>query len=211
MKLFLTIGLYLGSIGIIAQSNDRISFLDFNLLSKSTIEFNGASTINTFCFRSASLKGNGAYIIDNNLDDSSYYADISVDVNSFDSGSKMMNSDMYEALKYEKYPVIDFKLFKINNIEKPDSFKQNFNANITGVLTIAGKSNNMEIDFNIGKFSDSTFYLKGNKSISMLDFKVEPPSIFFGLIQVDDSLNVNFNLYVELKKSFFYSTPLIMK
>jgi len=211
MKLFLIIGLYLGSIGIIGQSNDRIPFLNFNLLSKSTIEFKGTSTINTFYFRSASLKGNGAYIIDSNLDNSTYYADISVYVKSFDSGSKMMNSDMYEALKCDKYPIIDFKLVKINNIEKSDSFKQNFNANITGVLTIAGKSNNMEIDFNVRELSDSTFYLKGNKSISMLDFNIDPPSKLFGLIQVDDTLNINFNLYVELKKSFFYSTPMIMK
>jgi len=198
MKLFLIIGLYFGSISIIGQSNDSIPLLNFNLLSKSTVVFKGTSTINTFYFESTSLKGNGAYI-----NDSTYYADISVDVKSFDSGSKMMNSDMYETLKYDKYPIIDFKLVKINNIKKLDSFKQNFNANITGVLTIAGKSNNVEIDFNIGELSDSTFYLKGNKSISMLDFNVDPPSKFFGLIQVDDTLNINFNLYVELKKSFF--------
>lgn len=211
MKLFLIIGLYLGSISIIGQSNDSVSFLYFNLLSKSTIEFKGTSTINTFYFRSVSPKGNGAYIIDNNLDNRTYYADISVDVKSFDSGSKMMNSDMYEALKYDKYPIIDFKLVKINNVEKSDSFKQNFNSNITGVLTIAGKSNNMKINFDIDELSDSTFYLKGNKSISMLDFNIDPPSKLFGLIQVDDTLNINFNLYVELKKSFFYSTPMIMK
>lgn len=211
MKLLLIIGLFLESVSIIGQSNDSVSFLNFNLLSKSTIEFRGTSTINTFYFSSASLKGNGAFIINNNLDDSTYYADISVYVKSFDSGSKMLNSDMYEALKYDKHPTINFKLVKINNIEKSGGFKQNFNANITGVLTVAGKSNNMKIDFNIRELSDSTFYLKGNKSISMRDFNVDPPSKLFGLIQVADTLNINFNLYVELKKSYFYSTPMIMK
>ena len=190
------------------QSNNSITYLDFGLLSKSSIEFKGESTINTFNFRSESLKGNGAFIIDNFLKDSSYIAEISVDIESFDSGSDLMNSDMYDALKYEDYPLINFKLIKINNIEESNSVKKNFNADIRGVLTVGGKSNKMDIIFEMVMLSDSTFYLKGNKSISMTDFKIDPHSKLFGLIQVDDTLIIYFNLYVKFKKIFLFNSNL---
>ncbi|MCH8171293.1 MAG: YceI family protein [Bacteroidetes bacterium] len=208
MKLIIIIVLFFGSISILGQSNNSITYLDFGLLSKSSIEFKGESTINTFNFRSESLKGNGAFIIDNFLKDSSYIAEISVDIESFDSGSDLMNSDMYDALKYEDYPLINFKLIKINNIEESNSVKKIFNADIKGVLTVGGKSNKMDIIFEIVMLSDSTFYLKGNKSISMPDFNIDPPSKLFGLIQVDDTLIIYFNLYVKFKKIFFFNSNL---
>ena len=208
MKILIIIGIFFGSISIIGQSKNSITFLDYSLLPNSTLEFLGESTINTFNFRSESLKGRGTYIIDNFLKDSSYLAEISVDIESFDSGSDLMNSEMYDALKYEEYPIINFRLIKIKHIQNSNNSLLNFNADIIGVLTVAGKSNKMEINFKFVMLSDSTFYLKGNKSISMPDFNIDPPSKLFGLIQVDDTLIIYFNLYVKFKKIVFFNSNL---
>lgn len=200
MKLLLMLGFFFVSMTLFGQNNDRIYYLNFELLSKSTIEFKGRSTINTFSCGSALLKGKGAYLVDGNAAESIYYGDISVEVNSLDCGSGLMNADMYKTLKQENYPIIDFRLVKIHKVEYLDSLKQNFNADVEGVLTVAGRSKSMVINFNIVELSDSTFFVTGSKSLSMLDFGIDPPSKFFGLIQVDNSLKVEFNLFFKMKK-----------
>lgn len=57
-----------------------------------------------------------------------------------------------------------------------------------------------EILFNIDDLTEGKYRVRGSKMLTMTEFGVEPPSVFFGLIKAHDSIEVYFDLYVLAQK-----------
>ena len=100
----------------------------------------------------------------------------------FDCGNKRMNSDFQDLLMCEKYPEIRIE---INQIELfPGEFNK---AYIT--VKLAGHTKDYELPVLVSKE-----YFKGKFKINIRDFGLEPPKKALGLVEVDEIIEVLFNL-----------------
>lgn len=115
--------------------------------------------------------------------------DFIVIAESLKSGKSAMDKNTYKALSTDKYKQIIFKLTKVNSINCSNIHSCKVAA--TGNLTIAGKTNPIDITFDV-KVEDSRITLAGSKTIKMTDFGVDPPKALFGTITTGDTLDIKF-------------------
>ncbi len=103
----------------------------------------------------------------------------------FDCGNKRMNSDFQDLLLGEKYPEIVIELDQIESIST-----EYVKAYIT--VHLAGKTNtyNLPVLVNEGSF-------KGKIKINIRDFGLVPPKKALGLIEVDEIIEVQFDLRIS--------------
>ena len=103
----------------------------------------------------------------------------------FDCGNKRMNSDFQDLLMCEKFPEI---VISIDHVEliSPEYQK----AFIS--VKLAGKTNhyNLPVKINEDRF-------KGKFKMNIRDFGLEPPKKALGLIEVDEQIEVQFDLKVS--------------
>ena len=103
----------------------------------------------------------------------------------FDCGNKRMNSDFQDLLMCDKYPEISIQ---INQIE---IFPGEFNkAYIT--VELAGHAKDYELPVLVSKE-----YFKGKFKMNIRDFGLEPPKKALGLVEVDEMIEVLFNLKLD--------------
>lgn len=100
----------------------------------------------------------------------------------FDCGNKRMNSDFQDLLKDKKYPEI------VILVDRVELISEEF-AKAYIEVSLAGKKNkyNLPIHLDENKFS-------GKFKIDIRDFGLKPPKKALGLIEVDETIEVQFNL-----------------
>jgi hypothetical protein len=121
---------------------------------------------------------------------------VSLDASSFSCGMAAMTSDFHKTIKSNSFPaiVIEFILFERipSYAYKEEKFK--------GIMKIsmAGTTNLFEVDCTIEANPSGLIYLKGARQFKFADFNLEPPAHMFGMVRVEDSLKVSFNLVLTV-------------
>ncbi len=113
---------------------------------------------------------------------------LSLDNTGFDCGSKGINRDFHALIKTEEYPSIFLELKKLKIMTQKSAI-----ADV--LITIAGKKKNYKLPVEI--IDGETPQYKGNLSLNINDYNLEPPKKMFGLIVVKEDIDINFNLNVE--------------
>jgi hypothetical protein len=156
----------------------------------SSVQLNIGVKTNTFCFAC----NNASNVRDTvkfsfNSKDNRYYIlgkRYSIPVKLIDCHNLHMNKDMFEMLKAEYYPDINIK---INNYILDKSITNKGKAFIS--IMIAGVEKKYTVDFN-ETTRGSNSIIKSFFAINLNDFNVFPPSKFFGIIQIDKYVDINF-------------------
>ena len=106
---------------------------------------------------------------------------------SLKSGKRLMDSKIQEALKTKKHPEIKFSLEEneVINGEK---------GTISGLLTIAGETKNVDVSVNFDAKNPQTIGVKGEVPLKMSDFNIEQPTAMMGTIKTGDEIVVKFDL-----------------
>jgi hypothetical protein len=191
------IGIFLISIysmNLYGQGKEEIRYIT---LPESRLWINGTSNIDSFTCKSHFVKGYAVIEKGLRVNSPSSAKDtviVSVLVHSLSCGQSMMNSDMYNAMKADKYPVIKYELLNAHLFSMPDSITGWFTINTKGYLFIAGEKNIVNIKIKVKKMADGNYRLVGSSSLSMLNYGITPPSHFFGLIHARNKLIVHFDL-----------------
>jgi polyisoprenoid-binding protein YceI len=115
-------------------------------------------------------------------------------VSGLKSGKRIMDNKTLEALKEKKFPEIKFSLGNTGEVNLAGE-----KANLTGLLTIAGKTKEVKLAVNFDVQNNQRFLVSGNVPLKMSDFGVEPPTAIMGTVKTDDELVVSFSL--EFQKS----------
>ena len=110
---------------------------------------------------------------------------LSLTTNGFDCGNKRMNEDFQDLLKSDEYPVINININKVQLIS--NQYAKTF---IT--VRLAGKENSYNLPVQI---ENDRF--KGKFSMNIRDFGLEPPTKALGLIEVNEEIEVQFNLLIR--------------
>ncbi|QQX75802.1 MULTISPECIES: YceI family protein [Aequorivita] len=107
----------------------------------------------------------------------------------FDCGNSAINKDFHSLLKTKEYPIITLELTEITLNEHKKG-----KAHVK--ITIAGTKK--EYSFPIDFFSSPTNRYVGKLKLDIRDFNLEPPKKLFGLIVIDEKIEINFDLVAEI-------------
>jgi len=118
----------------------------------------------------------------------------------FDCGNRIMNKDMYETLKGDKYPHILIELVDAALIsgKKLGETTDWVPMKTTAVISIAGVRKVVSMDVMGKKISQSRFQFKGNRDLRLSDYSLKPPSPMMGLVQVNNVITIHLDLTVKV-------------
>ncbi|WP_169720742.1 YceI family protein [Arenibacter certesii] len=151
----------------------------YKLSQDSELTITGTSTLHDWTVTASSMQGTLTY--------GENIVNIGLQVDASEIKSERgaaMNKKMHEALKAKQHPKI---IFKFQNLTNTDGHV------INGKLTIAGVEQEVELPSEVSD-QDNSYRLKGNYTITLKDFGMEPPTAMFGQIVVGDEVTVNYNL-----------------
>jgi len=100
-----------------------------------------------------------------------------------------MDNRAYDALKADKNPNITFKLLTATSASA-DANKSQFK--VTGELTIAGVTKQIEMVANSTKNADGSVIITGQQKLKFTQFSLKPPSFMFGALKVTDNLTIDY-------------------
>ena len=107
----------------------------------------------------------------------------------FDCGGRAINKDFQKILKTESYPQIKMFLKQVNGYDLNKSLEALVD------LEIAGVKKPYTIKVNISKENDLT--INGGLKINLKDFNIESPKKLFGIIKIDEIIEIDFSLLVK--------------
>lgn len=169
------------AIAMIFATNMVIGQTYSSMLSESSMTVNGTSTLHDW---ESDVEDFTATCTMNNEELES--ASFSANVRSIKSGTDSMDENTYEALKAEEYSKIKFES---NSIKKSGN-----QLVVSGKLTIAGKSQNIQMTMDLEKWSSSSMTVHGEYTLKMTDYGVTPPKAMWGTIKTGDEVTIKFKI-----------------
>ncbi|BDX37186.1 hypothetical protein CYCD_05410 [Tenuifilaceae bacterium CYCD] len=160
-----------------------------------SIVVSGTSNLHDWTADVLKVKGTFSVKVEGNKITDIEGVDLIVDAQSFNSSKgSIMNSKINDAIKSKKYPEIKYKATKVNSISEKSGTAQ---INSSGVLTIAGTSQNITVEATSKFLSNGEIELTGSKKIKMTDYKVDPPTAMFGALTTADEVTITFKLVIK--------------
>lgn len=106
----------------------------------------------------------------------------------FDCGNRRINQDFKDLLKTEKHPEIRLRIKEID-------MNRRENARVTLNFEIAGINKNYSFPVQVTG-EDEALCFTGKLQLNIKDFNLEAPSKMFGLIVIEEEIDINFNLNI---------------
>jgi hypothetical protein len=126
---------------------------------------------------------------------------LTIPVQTLRCGNRQMESDMYRALRSEQHPTIEFRFAELVGGVNHDIDGRSYHTRIAGVLSLAGTKRNVSIDVQAERITPNRFRLRARLPLRMTDFHITPPTALFGMVKAKDDLVVQFDLYLQEKRS----------
>lgn len=104
------------------------------------------------------------------------------------SHNRIMDSKTYDALKAKTYPQITFRLENPENIHLAGG-----QATIKGMLTIAGKTKEVNVVSNFRFKTSNTFTVTGEAPLKMSDFNIDPPTAMLGALKTGNEVTIKYD------------------
>ena len=117
-------------------------------------------------------------------------------VKDFNSDNKMALRDFFKLVKADIYPTFNVKL-NYFEVDPEDNSKEITKALVSVDLTITGKTRQYYIAVKSNHEGD-VYNLRGNKKIDIRDFGLVPPIEMFGLIRVNEWINIDFDINCKI-------------
>lgn len=189
-KLLICCLLFLGGVYALAQSNTETKSIQ--ILASSQLSIKGDTNINEFeCDFNTNYLGDPIAItyLKKGNEINFNNAVLSLNNKGFDCGSKGINKDLHALLKTNQYPTISIELTDI-------IFEASEEVNAYVIITIAGKKKKYSFPVTTKTSSKPRFI--GRLKLDIRDFNLEPPRKIFGLIVINEKIEINFDLLVKI-------------
>lgn len=156
-----------------------------HLLPGSQIMISGTSTLHPWTMQATGFKIEGNFVLEEGqLQDVTAFR-FSLPVANLKSKDKQMDNRAYKALKANEHDQIIFKLTGAAVLPQQKIIKA------TGNLTIAGITNQVDIESGYVLHADQSITCKVSESIKMSDYKIQPPRFMMGQVKTGDEIMVN--------------------
>lgn len=128
-------------------------------------------------------------------------AGVSLEVKAFDCGHRKMNSDFYELLQYREHPQLHLQLLKLTPSDSTGYFRARAS------FRIAGKRQAYPIMVENAQ-QKSYHLITGQHALDIREFGLEPPRKFFGMVVVDETITIAFQMGMRLDSKAETESPL---
>jgi polyisoprenoid-binding protein YceI len=120
--------------------------------------------------------------------------EVNIPVRQLKSGKKSMDAVMYDAMKQEKFPKIEYRIVELKPKAPATGTSSQFDA--TGSLTVAGVTRTNVMPVTIERTEKTKLKVTGVASIKMTDFGIKPPSPdvpgLSSIIKTGDDVKITF-------------------
>lgn len=147
----------------------------------------GTSTVHDWEVEATEFNAETRLKIDENAVSQVSHIMVTAPAESLKSGKSLMDKKMQEALKSDKFPEIKFSL-KENKEIKGDK------AIISGMLTIAGQTREVDVTVKFDAKNPQKFEVTGEVPLKLSSFKIDQPTAMMGTIKTGDEIKVKFDL-----------------
>jgi polyisoprenoid-binding protein YceI len=117
-----------------------------------------------------------------------------IDVASLDCSNDTMNEHLRNALKAKDHPQVRFEV-KSYQLGAAQGGKARLA--LEGVLTLGGVTRPIHVDATATELPGGTVGVAGQYALTMTDFGLKPPELFFGAMKVDPKVVVGFELKIS--------------
>jgi polyisoprenoid-binding protein YceI len=173
---------------------------------KSSVRVDGTSTLHDWTVKTPSISGHIDFSIDLPMDATAQQireaivgnpkieaaVEIAVDTMKSVQNDKKMDKKMYEALKRDRNPSINYKLTKFELAASARADQEEFEVRTTGDLSIAGATRELQIPMVLTVVDSQHLRISGSLVMKMTDFNVNPPEALLGMIKSGDRIKVAF-------------------
>lgn len=170
---------------LVAGFAPAVSAQDYTLKDESKIWVDGTSNKSDWTVQATAVDGSAALgedgTVPSQLEITIQAAEIKGDK------STIMDRLMHEALKVSEHPTITFKL---NAAETAGTGT----LKAKGQLTLAGVTNEIEMDVKAEKTADGGIRYTGSTPLKMTDYEMKPPTAMFGALRTGDDVTVGFDV-----------------
>lgn len=161
----------------------------YELAPESRFWIDGTATTGAWTCESDAVLGRGRL-----GDGRALEATVAIPVREFDCGSRPMNRDLYDALRADAHPAIEFVLAEAETLAPETRPGAWVRVRATGTLRLAGADRHISVVTLGRRRSDGRVDLEGQQALRMSDFGVRPPSHALGLVRAHDPIVVRFDL-----------------
>ncbi|MGX1025072.1 YceI family protein [Psychroflexus sp. MBR-150] len=162
-----------------------------NILKNSKIAIHGSSNVNKFICEYENVINLSNDIINYSLDDNQIKlkdTELLLNTKAFDCGNKGMNRDFKSLLNADKYENIKIQVLSI--MPEKDCIS------ITSNISISGHQK--QYKFTVNASQNGSY--KGSLDLNICDFDLKPPTKMLGLVKVDETITIEFDVYFEIEK-----------
>lgn len=120
-------------------------------------------------------------------------------VDGFDCGHAAMNKDFRKTLNSDTHPYITLSIDRIffDGSGSGDNYVE---AEAELTIKLADQSNTYTVPFDNITFSDRLISFRGRQDVTFTSFGLDPPTALFGLVKVEDELDIMFDFDIKLIK-----------
>ncbi len=167
------------------------------LIPVSTLKITGLTNINSFSL-TCLAKSNAIQVFPDITESGmknfrDYMVDMILPLNGFESDNPIIKRDFLDLVKEKRYPTMHIYIAHICI----NSTTQARKDSITNVaITIGGVTRNYAIRFHTSS-SGKEVLTSGHQKVNIRDFQLEPPRKFFGMVQVKEIIDIDFQLLLS--------------
>ncbi|MBU3741706.1 MAG: YceI family protein [Candidatus Kapabacteria bacterium] len=154
----------------------------------------GTSTLHDWKCPANKMKAKSDITMQNNELQSVNSMWVEADALSIKSDKEDMDEKIYEALKTDANQFITFTLSKVKSMTKKGN---EYILETSGKLTIAGKSNEVDMTVKATVDANGNVTFKGEKKLLMTSFGMTPPKAMLGMIKAGDEIKLDFTLTMK--------------
>lgn len=121
---------------------------------------------------------------------------VSIPVQSLKCGKGKMDDNMYKALHAKEFPDIKYVL-ESYDVNKALTTQDSLVARTVGQLTVAGKTNRVEIPITAVRITGGSMKAEGTIRILMTDFGIKPPVALLGTMRTRNEIQVTFHVLLD--------------
>jgi len=183
------------------QSQEAV--IRYTIAEQSTLRIRGTSTINNFTVHAGDIQGriqiNPAVAESTSLQaiEENPMGTVRIPAEQLRGGNSLFNRDLHKSLQANIYPNISYQLTAFQPADTTSDEMEWLLIHTTGELTITRATRTVEMKVE-GRWNDQKqMEFRGTKALSISEFGIDPPSRLFGALQVGDTVEVDFHIYLR--------------
>ncbi|MBN1158617.1 MAG: YceI family protein [Bacteroidales bacterium] len=158
--------------------------------SRSKFAIHGTSSLHDWTMEAENFACNLVFDLDDMEVQNIADVHFSVAVKDIRSESNLMDNKAHDALQANRSPFITFRQAELQSL---NSSNGQISGQISGFLTIAGKTNQVVVRFTGHVLDENRISVFGTLSLNMSDYNIEPPTAMLGVLKTYDSVTLEYS------------------